>query len=297
MSAQVEAFVNQAAWQMMNGKAHRDVVRLLEEACGGIRMNFVRDGKDIPRLVREALSRGSTMVVAAGGDGTVNAVASVLAGLDVSLGVLPAGTLNHFAKDLGIPADLGEAARLLATGSVARVDVGEVNGRIFINNSALGLYPDIVAFREARRRKGARKWSAAFQGLMRSLAHYRLLTVKVAVDGRELVRTTPIVFVGNNRYLMEGFGMGSRESIHGGELSLVIPHGTGRLRLFLYTAGALLGHGPGQALDHLTARELTIESHHPRLLVSLDGEVVHLDTPLSYRIHPGDLRVIVPRTE
>lgn len=294
MSPTVEAIMNKAAWEMMDSGTSRDIVHMVEESCGPVRLTLAGEGMDIRRLAREALGRGSTLVVAGGGDGTVSAVAEVLAGTDAVLGVLPAGTLNHFAKDLGIPADITEAVRILASGRVVRVDTGEVNGRVFINNSSLGLYPEIVSLRTAQQRRGMPKWLAVFRALVHAMAHYRLLTVKVVADGRELVRTAPMVFVGNNPYDMEGFQIGSRQRLDTGVLSLVIPHYTKRFWLFLFSLGALLGQEPRGGLDLMTVRELRIESHHPRLLVSIDGEIDRVDSPLVYRIRPGDLRVMAP---
>jgi diacylglycerol kinase family enzyme len=286
--------VNQASWEMMDLDACREVVRLVEQACGDVRMHFVRPGTDIAHLARDALERGSTMVIAGGGDGTVSAIASVLAGTNAVLGVLPVGTLNHFARDLGIPSDIGEAARMLASGSVVRIDAAEVNGRVFINNSALGLYPEIVSIRARGQRKGLPKKLAGLVGLAHALARYRLLTVKVVADGSELVRTAPLVFVGNNFYVMEGFRIGARESLDRGVLSLVVPRHTSRLRLFLFSLNALLGHEPRRGLEVIPAREIRIESHHPDLLVSVDGEVARMSTPLVYRIRPRDLLVVAP---
>ena len=99
-------------------------------------------GKDIPDIVRRALETSSAFdaVVVGGGDGSVNAAASALAGTEIPLGVLPLGTFNHFAKDLGIPAALEDAARIVAEGHVTDVDLGEVNGRIFVNS------PDTAPF-------------------------------------------------------------------------------------------------------------------------------------------------------
>src|SRR5476649_731552 len=109
---------------------------------------------------KRALARGVDAVVAGGGDGTINAVASVLAGSSVALGVLPLGTLNHFAKDLNIPLDLDQAIATIARGTTAQVDVGDVNGRIFVNNSSLGLYPHIVRARDQQQRRlGRGKWT------------------------------------------------------------------------------------------------------------------------------------------
>ena len=109
--------------------------------------------EDVSELVRAAVRRGATVVAAGGGDGTVNAVASVLVGTETTLGVLPLGTLNHFAKDIGIPLEMEEALAVLRDGKVQHVDVGTVSDRIFINNSGLGLYPDMVFNRERRQNR------------------------------------------------------------------------------------------------------------------------------------------------
>src|SRR5512141_2280718 len=119
------------------------------------------NGDEIARAVRDAIAAGVQTVVAGGGDGTINEVASLLVGTKLTLGVLPLGTLNHFAKDLGVPLDLEGAVRTVVQGRVAEVDVGEVNGRVFVNNSGLGIYPQIVAEREAEQeRRGTGKWAA-----------------------------------------------------------------------------------------------------------------------------------------
>ena len=120
--------------------------------------------EDIASIAREAADGSEKVIVAAGGDGTINAVAAELAGTDKILGVLPIGTLNHFAKDLGIPLDLETAVRTIKEGEVAAVDAGEVNGRIFINNSSLGIYPQIVSRREEQQERLARGNGRRFFG-------------------------------------------------------------------------------------------------------------------------------------
>ena len=117
---------------------------------------------NINQLAAEARAVGE-LVVAGGGDGTLSAVAAALVGTDTALGVLPMGTLNHFAKDLGIPLKLEKAVQTLFTGKIARVDVGEVNGRIFLNNSSIGFYPRIVQARKREQRRGRSKWVAFAQ--------------------------------------------------------------------------------------------------------------------------------------
>src|SRR5947199_3052283 len=134
------------------GRAGADAERAVTEAfasCGSrVRVRLAREGSELTELARSAVSNGARAVVAGGGDGTVSAVASALVGTDKALGVLPLGTLNHFAKDLCIPLEVVGAARNVCEGREVSVDVGEVNGRVFINNSGLGLYPHIVRRRE-----------------------------------------------------------------------------------------------------------------------------------------------------
>ena len=120
---------------------------------------LISSGADLGSLANQARAFGG-LVVGGGGDGTIAAVAAALVGTDTPLGVLPMGTLNHFAKDLGIPLELEKAVQTLFTGKVAQVDVGEVNGRIFLNNSSLGFYPRIVQEREREQRQGHSKWVA-----------------------------------------------------------------------------------------------------------------------------------------
>ena len=147
---------------------------------------------------RRALADGAEAVVAGGGDGTINAVASVLAGSGVAFGVLPLGTLNHFAKDLGIPLALDEAVRNVAEGKPMQVDVGQVNERIFLNNSSLGLYPDIVRDREKQQRRlGRGKWPAAAWATIAALRRYPFLSVRLTIDGAQHARSTPFVFIGS----------------------------------------------------------------------------------------------------
>ena len=124
-------------------------------------------------------------MIAAGGDGTVRAVAAAILDTDAVLGVLPSGTLNHFARDLGLPPDLASCVRLLKTGTVRAVDAAEVNGRAFLNNSGLGVYPSMVTQREKRRRRfGQRKWIAFFLAGVATLRRFPFLDVRLTAGAR-----------------------------------------------------------------------------------------------------------------
>jgi diacylglycerol kinase family enzyme len=259
------------------------------------RISLARNGAEVVKLAQRALRSDAQVIVAAGGDGTVSAVAAIVIGSDKALGVLPSGTMNHFAKDLKIPLDLEGAVETIVADHEARVDVGEVNDHIFVNNSSLGLYPSIVRERKKQQRLGWGKWPAFVWAALTVLRRYPFLGIRVSVDGQELRSRTPFVFIGNNEYEMAGFNIGRRARLDKGELSLYVTNRTGRLGLIRLALRALLG-GLRQEKDFLAIRtkEVWIETKHRRLRLALDGEVTNLVPPLHYRVRPGALRVLAP---
>ena len=259
-------------------------------------LSIVTRGADITALARSLYQSGYRTLIAAGGDGTVRAIAAAIVDTDAVLGVLPLGGLNHFARDLGVPPDLSSAVRILAGGTTCAVDVAEVNGHLFLNNSGLGLYPSLVAKREKWRRLGQRKWIAFFRAALATLRRFPFVDVQLTAEGQAFERRTPFVFVGNNTYRMEGFNLGSRESLTGGLLCLAVAqYRMGRMGLVRLAFRALFGRIRNERdLDILQPREIHITSRRRRVSVSLDGEVMVIETPLRYRIRPGALRVIAP---
>ncbi|MFL6228358.1 MAG: diacylglycerol/lipid kinase family protein [Pyrinomonadaceae bacterium] len=270
-------------------------------------VTLAQSGAEIVETARRAASDAATnVVVAGGGDGTINAVASRLVGTEKILGVLPFGTLNHFAKDLHVPLDIEAAAGVIVAGRTARVDVGEVESqaegggsRFFLNNSSLGLYPVLVRERERlQQRLGQGKWSAAFWAGLSVLRRYPFVSVRLNADGKELRRRTPFVFIGNNEYELDAFRIGSRARLDGGQLSLHVTRDIGRWALARLALRALCGRlRQDEDFDALAAREVWIETKHARLRVATDGEVNVMRTPLRYRVLPGALRVFVPADE
>lgn len=287
--------LNGNAGSMGDDAARESLTSAISASFPDAEVVFMDEGSKVTELARSAVERGIGLVVAGGGDGTINAVASAVVGTETTLGVLPLGTLNHFAKDLGIPLELEPAVRVLSAGHMIKVDVGQVNDRIFLNNSGLGLYPDTVRLREAKQKSGVSKWPAAVWAAVKSLSRYRRLSLRVAVDGKRLHRLTPIVFVGNNEYEMEGVRVPSRSQLNDGKLCLYIPHPEGRLRLVWFSVRALLGKPQqGADFDALLTDQFSISSKHRHLRISIDGEVGDMATPLQYRIRPGSLRVMAP---
>ena len=259
-------------------------------------IELAHGGDEIAAAVAKAVSRRPRLVVAGGGDGTVSSVAAALVDTGLVFGVLPLGTLNHFAKDLGIPLELADAVEVLARGEAAAVAVGEVNGRIFVNNSGLGLYPDIVRDRERQQKRlGRSKWLAFARALLAALRRYPFLGVTLVVDGKEVLRRTPFVFIGNNEYRMEGFAIGERTGMDDGLLSLYVAQRPGRLRLLQLAVRAVTGHlRQARDFDAVLATDIVVQSKKKHLRVATDGEVTVMTPPLHYRVRPASLIVMRP---
>ncbi|MDB5648643.1 MAG: sphingosine kinase [Hyphomicrobiales bacterium] len=269
--------------------------RLASEKGAVATLHILDAGSDIEAFVKGALNEGAGIVVAGGGDGTISAVAGALSGSDVPLGVLPLGTLNHFAKDLNIPLGLDDALANIFVGTHRLVDLGEVNGRVFINNSGVGLYPHIVRDRESMQKHGYPKWLALAQAAIRKVRNYSLMRVSLRTnDGQKLTRSTPFVFVGNNKFEMSGPRMGARERIDGGKLWICLAPEAGRLKLAALAALALVGRLRERDLVAFEATDVEIATRRHHQQVSHDGEVSLMNTPLHYRCRPLALRVIVP---
>jgi diacylglycerol kinase family enzyme len=236
-------------------------------------------------------------VVAAGGDGTVSGVVAGILDSPAALGVLPLGTLNHFARDLGIPFNIPKAVGVVAAGHIGHVDVGQVNDRVFVNNSSIGIYPGIVEAREELRRRGHRKWPAMAIATLRVLRRYRGVTVSIVVAGQRRTWRTPFVFVGNNEYGIEGIRLGGRARLDEGKLFAYL---TPRLRarhLPVLLVKALLGRARQSGeFEIVPATELWIDvTRTRRLRVAFDGEVARMSTPLHYRTCSKALSIVLPQ--
>jgi diacylglycerol kinase family enzyme len=295
----VAVLVNRAAGTAGSGKVTPEQVEEALRAAGVEAAVELVEGEETTERARAALRSGVDAVVAGGGDGTINCVAGVLAGTATPLGVLPLGTLNHFADALGIPEDLAGAARIIAAGQVRRVDVGEVNGRVFVNNSQLGFYPPVVLERDRQReQRGSNKWVAAAAALVKVLPRVHALRLTLEIERRLVRRDTHFVFVGTSEYRMRLFTPGKRERLDDGHLYVSIVRRAGRLLLVRLALLSLVSDATrSQDFDSWCVPELTIEERHPRrrrIPVFLDGEVERLAPPLRYRSLPRALAVLAP---
>ena len=254
-----------------------------------------RSEEEINIRTELAIERGFSVIAAAGGDGTINCVASHLAGLPVALAVIPVGTLNHFAQDLGIPLNISQALKIAASGLTKQIDVGRVGDYIFLNNCSLGLYPKVVQLRESMQKKGWKKSIALVVAGFAIFRRFPHLLVKLHMKEQEIVRSTPVVFVGNNRYSLSGTDMGRRNSLDQHILSLFITNRQSRFGFIKLLMHLNVGKLSQQKdFEEFYTESLSIETPKKFLSVALDGEVRTIKSPLRFSIKANALTVLVP---
>lgn len=256
----------------------------------------VQTAEELHAAVRRSADSNSSIIVAAGGDGTISAVAAVAIETGKVLGVLPLGTFNYFAQRLGLPLESEKALSVIAGGRVQTVTVGDVNGHIFLNNSSIGLYPSVLRQRESTYRRIGRSQMASYLSAALALARPPVpLTLDLAIDGVPLSRTSPLIFVGANDRQLDAFGLQGTQCIESGLLAMFITQPLGIRRLWtLALSGLIQGFRDSPHLETLCAAEAVVTTRRKRIRVAVDGEIVRLHSPLRYRSRPGALQVLIP---
>jgi diacylglycerol kinase family enzyme len=221
----------------------------------------------------------------------------VLSKADSTLGILPLGTRNHLARELGIPLDLPGAAKLIAERPTRRIDLARVNGEAFVNNASVGLYPSLVRRRDvAHKRHGLPKWLAAIPATAGAIAnlHNDRLNLDTP-EGRQSLRT-PMLFVGNNRYALDAGKIGKRETLDGGRLALYAVAPKSPPRLAAFALRTIIGRADPD-FDFAAVGEMagfTVNGAGQSIFIALDGEVKSLALPLEFEIEPCGLTVVAP---
>lgn len=228
------------------------------------------------------------VVAVVGGDGTIASCVSSIMHASAILAPLPGGTLNHLAKDVGVPSNLDEAIANLKKARVRRIDVASVNDTYFLNNSSLGLYPTSLATRAHIEDKMG-KWPAAVVGALRAFVRFR--HYHITIKNRDF--TIPFVFIGNNRYRIKNVTSIERSSITEGKLSIMMITDCRRWDMLVLLIRALFGrHRTSAVYKEFSASEITIFSKHKTMRISHDGESAKLSSPLHYKIHAKQLRIL-----
>ncbi len=258
----------------------------------------VAKGEEIGRLAREKAGSDCEVLVAGGGDGTICGVAEAAREKGKTLGVLPLGTFNYFAKNLGIPLELEEAARVILEGEPVRASVLDLDGRLVLNNSSIGIHPAVLLTRRKMyRRWGRNQLSAYLSVIMTAAQPPPRLRVRLATDEGEVVRETPLVMICSNAFQMEAFSLAGKECLAEEKFALYVARMAGRatiLRLGLRALFRCLR--PGVDYEVICASDVTIETlRRRRLRAAVDGELERLESPMRFRVAPRQLSVLAPR--
>jgi diacylglycerol kinase family enzyme len=291
--------LNEGARTFATGKGRitaTDVIAAFRSA--GIDVHsHIASGDALEETLKKAIAAGPDAIFVGGGDGSISTAAQCLTGTDLPLGVLPLGTLNHFAHDLGLPADWREAVTALASGEHRDVDVAEVNGRTFINNCSLGAYADAVRKRDALRQlERTGKWWAMLRATIAVFRRLRRIRVRIEVAGQTHALRSPFVVVANNRYSGHVLDHSLRARLDEGRLWIYTTHARRHATILHFIWQALLRRlDEINGLDTIETAEASIAHDYPSLPIAIDGELVDLKAPLQFRIRPRALRVIVPR--
>lgn len=297
--ARIEVIINAAGGSFVEGVTEQELEDAFAAAGLDANVSYARTGEQIGQFAEAVCSSDAKIIVAGGGDGTISSVAALVAKTDKTFGVLPLGTLNNFSKDLDIPQDITEAIAVIAGGNTTRIDLAELNGRVFINNSSIGLYPNIVRNRvQQQQRLGYGKWRAAFWATIKMFRVSPFLKIGLVVDGKFFIRKVPFLFVGNNRYEMDIYNIGRRPSLSEGKLSIYFLHRGGRLGVLRMLFRTLTGRiKQWRDFEEVLTDSITIQTRRRYMNVAFDGEISAMATPLKYSIIPNALTVIVPKQE
>ncbi|HWI17464.1 MAG TPA: diacylglycerol kinase family protein [Vicinamibacterales bacterium] len=244
----------------------------------------------------DRLAAGVDLIVAAGGDGTVSAVATAAAKASRTLGIIPTGTLNHFARDTGIPTEIDEALDAIRTGRDQSVDVGTVNGHLFLNNVSLGNYPRMVRHRTKLETRGLSRRLSGTVAAFETWWDLRSVTAALTLDGEHITRRSPFIVIANGSYVLSGFSLGQREQINDSRLSVYVAPRSGRFGALMLPLRALVGNlEQYEQFEIMSAKAVKASLRYSRIAVGIDGEVRELQTPLEFAIQRQALRVRVPR--
>lgn len=278
---------------------------LLTEAGRDYHLMLVEDASLLSDISKEAVERAKAqdgVVIAAGGDGTINAVAQAVLGSGCPFGVLPQGTFNYFSRTHGIPADTAEALKVLLSSRAHPVRIGLVNDRVFLVNASLGLYPKLLEDREAYKEYYGRSRLVAWcAGIMTLLREHRAMRIQVEHGGQAYELRTLMIFVSNNRLQLERIGLPEAKAVKQGQLVAIVLKPVATLTLLrLMLRGALGQLGDADHIASFTFRQITVMPASTllygrrRIKVAMDGEVTLLTPPLQFRLTPEKLLLLKP---
>jgi YegS/Rv2252/BmrU family lipid kinase len=269
-------------------------------AAHGWQVEFVlADRRDLRSRTQKTVAQAPGAIVVAGGDGTINTVASACVEAQRPLGLVPAGTFNYVARNLGVPTEVSEAVAVIVNGWVREVDIGEINGRIFLNNAGIGLYAQMLERREQDKRRFGRSRMVAFLSGMRCLlSAHPLYTVEVLADGQTARHQTTTLFFGCNALQLGDFNVAAAECLRHQKLAVLLLKLHNRWEASLAACAALLGRlDEVYTTEVFCASSIRVQTGRRALKVAIDGEIVLQRSPLDVTLRPGALQVFAPAKE
>lgn len=295
----IEIIVNARSGTPGKDAAAERAAGYLRERGAEVEVRLVSSAHDLHDAAARAAAGDADLVVAGGGDGTIAAIAGSLLDSPKTFGVLPLGTFNYFARRLGVPLDLDAALDVIATAPEVRsISVGDVNGRMFLNNASIGLYPAVLKQRETTYRRIGRSQAAAYLSVAAVMVRPPgFVNLELTADGTDIVRRTPLLFVGVNPHQLATFGIPGYECVKEGRLAAYITRPLGTIQMWrLGLRGLLRGLHGTDAIEVVCAREIVVHVSRRRVRVAMDGEIARLRGPLRFRIHEDALRVVTAST-
>lgn len=296
---EIEVILNARSGSQRAHEMQETIERVLRESGRSFGLSIAQ-GESISALAEEKAATDCSLLVAGGGDGTICAVAEAALKSGKTLGVLPLGTFNYFARNLAIPLDLEKAVGVLLNGQAVRASVLELDGRLVLNTASIGIHPAALL----RRRKLYRRWGRSRLNTYLSvlLTVFRpppRLRVRLAGDAGGVTYETALVMICSNAFEMEGFGLAGKECLEAGQFALYVAPKAHRAKMFRLGLRVVVRKlRPGIDYEVICASDVTIESlRQRRLRAAIDGELERVQSPIRIRVAPKELRVLAPATD
>ncbi|MEO6872863.1 MAG: diacylglycerol kinase family protein [Chthoniobacterales bacterium] len=299
MQGLIEVILNAKSGSHEAGETREVIEKVLREAGRSFHVSTAT-GQTLRDLAESKAAGDCEILVAGGGDGTICCVAEAALKHGKTLGVIPLGTFNYFAKNLGIPLEPEKAAKVIVEGETVRASVLDLNGRLILNNASIGIHPAVLLKRrQVYRRWGRNQISAYLSVALTAFQPPPRLRVRVATKDGEVVRETPLVMVCSNAFQMEAFALAGKECLDQGKFALYIARMGGRLTISRLGLRALLRRlRPGVHYEVICTSDVTIETlRHRRFRAAVDGDLERLESPLCFSISDAALCVIAPREQ
>lgn len=263
--------------------------------AAGLEIVEITPETDVAAIAAAAIAEGRKSIVVGGGDGSLHHVVQALAGTEGILGVIPLGTLNHLAHDMGVPLEWRAALDNATNGEVHQIDVGRINGQYFLNTVMIGLYPTISQYRE-RFRSTHSKWRAYAKGAHAAMRRFPGVKLAVEIDGRPQSIKAPMFAILVNSYdLKQGGLLLPRTSFTDGRLTVLTIGDIDRLQFAIAAAKYLRGRISEVAgFKSVRAKAVRVDTAHHRVRLALDGELIYMTPPLQAEIVPSSLLVRMP---